>query len=53
MQEYKKFTISKEEIVPTAKRMRTDGRQLVMIHGYINDEGNNVVSYDYEVGKLC
>ncbi|MGE4484685.1 MAG: NADH-quinone oxidoreductase subunit C [Oscillospiraceae bacterium] len=51
MQEYKKLTISKEEIIPTAKKMLADGRQLVMIHGYVDDDDKNVVSYDYEIGN--
>ena len=51
MQEYTKFTISKEEIVPLAEKMRADGKPLTMIHGYVDSEGKNVLSYDYEVGK--
>lgn len=50
MQDYKKLTISKAEVIPTAEKMRAEGRLLVMIHGYFDDEGKAVVSYDYEVG---
>lgn len=49
MQEYRRIDISKDEIVPTAERMRRDGRYLVMIHGFINKEGQMDVSYDYAV----
>lgn len=49
MQEYRRIDISKEEIVPTAERMRRDGRYLVMIHGFINKDGQTDVSYDYAV----
>ena len=49
MQGYEKIVITKDEIVPTAQRMRAEGRQLVMIHGFLTDNGFNV-SYEYEVG---
>lgn len=49
MQEYRRIDISRDEIVPTAERMRRDGRYLVMIHGFINKEGQMDVSYDYAV----
>ena len=51
MQEYKKISITKDEIVPTAKRMRGAGVPLAMIHGFINDEGKPNISYEYEVGS--
>ncbi len=50
MQGYKKIYISKEEIVPTAKRMRQNNILLAMIHAFIDKEGKANVSYDYEVG---
>ena len=50
MQEYKKIIITKDEIVPTAERMRADNVHLAMIHGFINDDGKPNVSYEYEVG---
>ena len=49
MQEYRRIDISRDEIIPTAERMRRDGRYLVMIHGFINKEGQMDVSYDYAV----
>ena len=49
MQGYEKIVIAKDDIVPTAERMRAEGRQLVMIHGFLTDNGFNV-SYEYEVG---
>ena len=49
MQEYKVFPIAKDQIVPLAERMRKEGRYLVMIHGYLNKEGQLDVSYDYAV----
>ena len=41
--------ITKEEIVPTALRMRHEGRWLVMIHGQVEPDGQVRVSYDYAV----
>lgn len=49
MQEYKKFVIEKEQVVPIARRMREDGRFLVMIHAFINTEGQMDISWDYAV----
>lgn len=50
MQEYKKIFITKDEVVPTAKRMREAGVHLAMIHAFINKDGKGNVSYEYEVG---
>lgn len=50
MQGYEKIVITKDDIVPTAQRMRDEGRRLVMIHGFLTDNGFNV-SYEYEVGS--
>ena len=49
MQEYKRIDISKDQVVPVAERMRREGRYLVMIHGFINNDGQMDVSYDYAV----
>ena len=49
MQAYKITSITKDQIVPTAERMRKEGRALVMIHGYIDKEGQLVVCWDYAV----
>ena len=49
MQEYKRIDIDKEQIVPLAERMHRQGRQLVMIHGFINGDGQLDISYDYAV----
>ena len=52
MQEYKRIDISKDQIVPVAERMRKDGRYLVMIHAFINTEGQMDVSYEYAVDPV-
>ena len=49
MQEYKRIDIGKDQIVPVAERMRKAGVYLVMIHGFINNDGLMDVSYDYAV----
>lgn len=49
MQEYKRIDIGKDQVVPVAERMRREGRYLVMIHGFINNEGQMDISYDYAV----
>ncbi|MEG1632611.1 MAG: NADH-quinone oxidoreductase subunit C [Oscillospiraceae bacterium] len=49
MQDYKVIQITKDEIVPTALRMRHEGRLLVMIHGYLEQDGKTHVSWDYAV----
>ena len=52
MQAYKKIVISKDQIVPIAEKMRKEGRLLVMIHGFINEEGLMDVSWDYAVDPV-
>ena len=49
MQEYKRIDIGKDQIVPIAERMRKEGRYLVMIHAFINKEGQMDISWDYAV----
>ena len=51
MQEYKIIDITRDEIIPTAQKMRADGIALAMIHGHIDDDGKFVVSYEYQVGS--
>ncbi|MCD7880405.1 MAG: NADH-quinone oxidoreductase subunit C [Clostridiales bacterium] len=50
MQTNTKISITKDEIVPTAQKMRDEGRTLVMIHGHLDKEGRPVISYDYSLG---
>jgi Ni,Fe-hydrogenase III component G len=49
MKEYKRIDISKDQVVPTAEKMRREGKMLVMIHGFINNDGQMDISYDYAV----
>lgn len=52
MQEYKQIQITKEEIVPTALRMRHDGKWLVMIYGWYQTDGRLRISWDYAVDPV-
>lgn len=49
MQEYKRTDIGKEQIVPVAERMRKAGNYLVMIHAFLDKDGQIDISYDYAV----
>ena len=49
MSEYKRIEISKDQVVPIAEKMRKAGVGLVMIHGFLNEEGKMDVSYKYSV----
>ena len=49
MQEYRRIDITRDQIVPIAERMRKSGRYLVMIHAFINKDGQMDISYDYAV----
>ena len=49
MQEYKRIDISKDQVVPIAEKMRKAGVFLVMIHGFLNEEGKQDISYEYAV----
>ena len=42
MQEYKKTVITKDQVVPIAEKMRKAGNALVMIHGFIDNDGQMV-----------
>ena len=49
LQEYKRIDITKDQIVPIAERMRKNNVYLVMIHAFINKEGQMDISWDYAV----
>ena len=50
MQTNQIIAITKDEVVSTAKKMREEGRLLVIIHGYMDKEGIPVVAYEYDDG---
>lgn len=49
MQDYQLIPISAADVLPTAEKMQSEGRMLIMIHGYVDKEGQKVVSYEYAV----
>ncbi|MDD4850634.1 MAG: NADH-quinone oxidoreductase subunit C [Gemmiger sp.] len=52
MQSNKKTIITKEQVLPVAEKMQADGVQLIMIHGYREDDGTPVISYEYSLGPV-
>lgn len=50
MQTNEIITITRDQVVSTAEKMRAEGRLLVMIHGHLEADGTPVVSYDYDDG---
>lgn len=52
MQTNQKTMITEDQILPIAKEMREKGVQLIMIHGYLDDEGLPVISYEYSLGPV-
>ena len=52
MQTNKKTMIAKDQVVPVAEKMRAQGVQLIMIHGYIDNDGTPVISYEYSMGPM-
>ncbi|MBR2942526.1 MAG: NADH-quinone oxidoreductase subunit C [Clostridia bacterium] len=52
MQTNQKTMITKDQVVPVAKKMKADGVQLIMIHGYIDNDGAPVISYEYSLGPV-
>lgn len=49
MQEYKRTDIGKDQVVPVAERMRKAGNYLVMVHAFLDKDGQIDISYDYAV----
>lgn len=41
--------INKDEIVKTAEEMLKEKRRLVIMNGYVDKEGNNVVAYNFDI----
>ena len=50
MQTNQKIAIAKDQVIPTAQQMRSEGRLLVMVHGYLEKDGTPVVTYDFDDG---
>ena len=50
MQTNQKIAIAKDQVISTAQQMRSEGRLLVMVHGYLEKDGTPVVTYDFDDG---
>ncbi len=50
MQDNKKTYITKDDVLPIAEKMKAQGVQLIMIHGYIDEKDGPVISYEYSLG---
>jgi NADH:ubiquinone oxidoreductase subunit C len=50
MQTNTKISITRDEIIPTAEKMREEGRLLIMIHGHLDKDDQPVICYDYSNG---
>lgn len=42
--------ITKDQVHPTAEKMKSEGHALVMIHAYLEKDGTPVVTYNYDFG---
>lgn len=49
MQTYRKISITRDELLPLARKMREEGVTLAMIHGFFEEDGRPNVSYEFEV----
>ena len=47
----KKIYITKDEIIPMAQRMHSEGRALLLIHGHRDEDGKPIVSYEFFVDQ--
>ena len=52
MQTNEIISITKDEIIPTAQKMREEGRLLIMIHAHLEKDGTPVINYEYDFGAL-
>lgn len=45
--------ISKEDLIPLSEKMLKEKRRLVIMNGYVDKDGNNVVVYNFDIdGQL-
>lgn len=50
MHDFDGVEVTKEEIINVAKNMFSEKRRLLIINGYINEEGQNVIAYNFDLG---
>lgn len=49
MHKFDSTYITNEELLPIAKKMLEEKRRLVIMNGYVDKEGNNVVAYNFDI----
>jgi hypothetical protein len=49
MHKFDSISITKEELIPISEKMLSEKRRLVIMNGYIDKEGNNVVAYNFDI----
>lgn len=49
MHKFDSTYITKEELIPIAEKMLSEKRRLVIMNGYVDKEGNNVVAYNFDI----
>lgn len=53
MHDFNKINISSNELIKIAKEMKNQKNRLVIINGYINEDKENVVCYNFDInGKI-
>lgn len=49
MHKFDSTDITKEELIPIAEKMLKEKRRLVIMNGYVDKEGKNVVAYNFDI----
>jgi NADH:ubiquinone oxidoreductase 27 kD subunit len=49
MHKFDSEIVKKDQLVPTVKKMLEEKRRLVIMNGYIDKEGNNVIAYNFDI----
>lgn len=49
MHKFDGVNILKEELIPLVKKMLEEKRRLVIMNGYVDKEGDNVVAYNFDI----
>lgn len=49
MHDFEGVEIKKEELLKVAEDMLKEKRRLLMINGYIDEEGKNVIAYNFDI----
>jgi Ni,Fe-hydrogenase III component G len=49
MHKFDSTYITREELIPIAEKMLNEKRRLVIMNGYVDKEGSNVVAYNFDI----